>query len=230
MAVRSFETTVFEKIQLTDKVFYYKLAIPEGFSFLAGQFLSIVVAKNIRRSYSIATPPNDKSHLGLLVDIAPGGPGSQFFVELDVGMSLQSLGPLGNFIYHPEEQRELYLYATGTGIAPLWSMLLEALEIHNTQRQIKLKLGFRFEHDLFYIDELNQLKQKYPNFDYELFMSRPESTWTGRQGYINQDIANLPHGHIDAYICGGTKMILDTQQQLLAKGVPASQIYFEKYY
>lgn len=228
MAVRSFTTKVISREVLTPKVLKFEFNMPDGgLEYKAGQFASIVVAKNIRRSYSFASLDTDQSKFDLIVDIAPGGPGSVYFDKLQVGDEMSCLAPLGNFIYRAEEDYPVHFYATGTGIAPLWVMILDALK--TTKREVKLFLGFRFEDEIFYRSEIEQLAQKYPNFSYDIFISRPTDKWTGRTGYVNQDIPNLKT-NVDAYICGGNHMIVDTTEKLKAVGIPAGQIYSEQYY
>jgi NAD(P)H-flavin reductase len=232
MAVHNFAAKLISKQQLTEIVFLYRFAIPENlqFAFTPGQFVSVIVAKNIRRSYSIAnTGDTPVGFMDLLVDIAPGGPGSQFFVGIEVGSEAQMLGPLGSFVYRAAS-RDLHFYATGTGIAPFMPMIYQELDEIKSGRQIKLFLGFRYVHDIFWQNELERLRTNYQNFDFEIFVSRPDTAWQGKSGYINQYIATLENPKLDAYICGGTGMIKDTAEKLALVGVPTSQIYYEKYY
>lgn len=227
MAVKSFSTKVLKRTQLTPKVLKFELASPAELTYKAGQFASVLVAPNTRRSYSFASLPADQ--FDLVVDIAPGGPGSIYFEQLAEGAEVSCLAPLGNFLYRPEADYPAYFFATGTGLAPLWTMLIEALQQLGTAREINLLLGFRYQEEIFYQTEIEGLAKQYKNFHYQIFVSRPTESWDGRVGYINQDIEKIK-GNIDAYICGGHNMIADTKAKLLAIGVPVGQIYSEQYY
>ena len=95
--------------------------------FEPGQFISIKVGETRINSYSIAGKVNVRQ-LGLIVDIKPGGEGSQFFANLKVGDEILFLGPLGKFVLRPDDGSEhLIFLGTGSGIAPLKAMIEKAL-------------------------------------------------------------------------------------------------------
>jgi len=78
--------------------YHFELKNPPNFNFEAGQFVSVKInADGVRRSYSIASPPSFNHGFKLLVDLSPGGVGSQFFRSLLPGTRVDALGPMGNF-------------------------------------------------------------------------------------------------------------------------------------
>lgn len=198
--------------------------------FLPGQFVSILVGKAVRRSYSIANYKGQNQSLKLLIDIAPGGPGSKFFEALKVGDEVPMLGPLGRFIYKPNNT-PLEFFATGTGLAPLYSMLENELYVVKSGRQIRLHFGVRHVDDVFWRDKLEALKLEFPNFAFDLYLSRPNEEWEGKGGYINQpDVIKTISKDADCYICGGSRMINDTLAKLREHGLDLKQLFFERYY
>lgn len=229
MPVSNFEVTLKRRQQVNPAIHLYNIEVPETFNYQPGQFLSFVVAPNIRRSYSIAGVAEDGT-LELLVDLLPGGPGSLFFQNWQSGQTAKVLGALGSFIYHPHDHHPANFYATSTGIAPLYPMLLEATKI-NPSRRLELHFGVRFQDDIFWEDRLKALVARNPNFSYQLYLSRPENSWEGRRGYIHQDIRPPEfREEVDAYICGGTNMINDTRVKLLACSVANGNIFYEKFF
>ena len=66
-----------------------ELVDPPRFLYKAGQFITVPVADQVLRSYSICSPPDDPGSLVVAVDVQPGGPGSQFFARLKPGDELK---------------------------------------------------------------------------------------------------------------------------------------------
>ena len=114
---------IVRKTQFSPKVFLFtcRMENPQHVSFTPGQFISIDV-DGTRRSYSVASPASNKTHIDFLVDVAPGGPGSKFFMSKQPGDTISGIGPMGNFTLVQDDGVMVFL-ATGTGVAPFKSML-----------------------------------------------------------------------------------------------------------
>jgi CDP-4-dehydro-6-deoxyglucose reductase len=130
-----------------------QLIEPREIQFKAGQFVSFEVPSSGRmpfltRPYSIASPPHLSGRIALVLNLVAGGPGSTYLFGLREGDKTQFKGPAGSF-YLREDGRDLLLVATGTGIAPLRSMLLAELSRESTRR-ITLFWGLRSQRDLYY--------------------------------------------------------------------------------
>lgn len=198
-----------------------------SFDFQPGQFVTITVSPNVRRSYSIASAPG-KDYLELIAATTKGGPGSQFFLNTKVGDTFEFLFPLGVFFYR-ESDKPAYFFSTGTGEVPFLSMAEYALTQLKTQREIYMYSGFRFEEDIFGQDLLKLLDIQYKNFIFKINLTQPTENWTGPVGRITQYIDELKNTDIEAYICGSNQMVTDIRDRLIAKGVPATQIYHEMF-
>jgi NAD(P)H-flavin reductase len=199
------------------------------FDFLPGQFVTITVAPNVRRSYSISSTPG-KNYFELIADTVRGGPGSQFFINAKEGDTFEFMFPLGVFFYHENPERPAYFFGTGTGLVPLLSMIEYALTIGKTSRELVLYAGFRYQEEVFAKGILELLDVQYNNFIYKLNLTQPPEEWPGPIGRITQYIDTLPDTNIDAYICGSNQMVTDVKARLMAKGVPEAQIYHEMFY
>lgn len=231
MAVKIIKAKLTEKVTIAKDTFLLRIPFQETMEFQAGQFVNILVAPNIRRSYSIATPPSIMNSVDLIGDSVVGGPGSKFFESIQVGDEIEMLGPLGQFVYK-EAQKPVYFFATGTGVVPFISMITHALETLGTKRQIKLFVGFRVRETVFYNEYFEKLQANYPNFEYVVTVSQPDESWTGRKGRITNyyEYVVKQNPDIEAYICGSTKMIEDVALRLGNLGVNPNEIYYEKYY
>jgi len=226
--MNKFQIRLEQTQELTRKVYKFSFSIVEDleFEFQAGQFISIVVAENVKRYYSIASVPGEK-FLELIVGTSPGGPGSIFFEKIKVGDVVDVLGPLGKFVY--QSSGAALFIATGTGIAPFASIIKDELKKGN-QKKIELLFGVRHQQDIFLKDELDELEGKYPNFTYNLTLSRPDESWKGKEGRVTAHDGIILHSiDRDFYICGLKEMIEDVKAMLIGAGVDEKRIFVEMY-
>jgi len=211
-----------------------RLKEPPAIAFKAGQFVSFEVGRDalnrtIVRPYSIASPPSQPERPLLLLNLVQGGPGSTYLFSLRVGDETQFKGPTGAFYLREDPARDLLFVATGTGIAPLRSMLY-ALSERGFPRPVTLYWGLRSQRDLYYQDELEALARAHPNFSFVTTLSRPEDGWTGERGRVTPLVRRaLRPCRTSPSISAGTKgMIKDVTAVLQKKGL--CPIYREKYY
>lgn len=233
MPVKIFKSKIAYVEEVAESV--HKLNIPlidgETIEFQAGQFVNVLVAPGVRRSYSIGSPPSYNTGIDLIADSVIGGPGSQFFANAKVGDNVEFLGPLGNFVYK-EEDKPAYFFATGTGAVPFISMITYALETLQTQRHIKLFLGFRHEKNIYYQEHFERLANSFPNFEFILSLSQPETDWQGNRGRITEHYLKAVEieKNFAGYVCGSRKMIDDVVLNLTNAGIAKDNIYYEQYY
>ncbi len=188
--------------------------------------------KEITRAYSIASPRGG-SRFHLCLNRVPGGFVSNYLFGLKPGDEVQINEPLGYFTLRHPGRRAVFV-ATGTGIAPFRSMLLDHLP--KTQPQVTLLFGVRYEHGLLYRDELEHLERHYPSFRFVPTITRPTETWTGRTGRVQSHLDEVLALHtpdeifnVDVYICGLKEMVDDVRKELKQRGFDRKQIIYEKY-
>src|ERR1700674_4993371 len=96
------------------------------FGFVPGQWLSLKQAKpdgeELTRAYSIASPPAEDNRFALCLNRVQEGFMSNFLCDMKEGDEISCQGPFGDFILRPPLRDTIFI-ATGTGIAPLRSML-----------------------------------------------------------------------------------------------------------
>ncbi|MCL2722803.1 MAG: FAD-dependent oxidoreductase [Polyangiaceae bacterium] len=209
------------------------------FEFQAGQWVSLVLPLSEgegRRSYSIASAPNQGSTFELAVTRVDGGPGSTYLHELREGSVLRALGPAGFFTRSPRAPHPALFVGTGTGVTPLRSMMLDAVRAGDSS-PLWLIAGVRHEHDRLYQAEFEELTHTYPQIRVEYTISRARDDWTGRTGYVQTHVERLWHElsakgntvpHV--YICGLERMV-SAVRDLLRKqmGIDRKQVHSERY-
>ncbi|HOY46821.1 MAG TPA: FAD-binding oxidoreductase [Candidatus Dojkabacteria bacterium] len=231
MEFKTFKGRIEQKEEVALKTYSIKIVDSEGgtFDFTPGQFATLTLGENVKRSYSVASIPG-KPYIELIADTWKGGPGSQFFEKAQIGDSVEFLFPLGHFVLR-ESQRPAHFFATGTGIVPFMSMIEHSLiTLGNTTKEFVLYSGFRHEEDVFGKGLLEMLDVRFENFKYKLNLTQPKEGYQGNIGRITQYIDTLTSTDIDAYICGSNQMVTDVKARLIAKGVPAEQVFNEMYY
>lgn len=211
--------------KLTPFVYEFTLSFPDHapLHFHAGQYGTVIINASTRRQYSFCSSPTQIDAIHFVIDIKPMGLGSVYFLERKVGDTIQMLSPLGTFTVIPSPRKKIMI-ATGTGIAPIKSMILDTI----TTAPIQLLWGLRHEEDMYWHEEFTSFSRTYPTFSYMVTLSQPADSWTGTRGRVTdymKDIENKQEH--DYYLCGNKQMIQDVQTHLLAHGVPEGHIKTE---
>ncbi len=236
MPVHTFAAQVESVKNLTHDVRQLDLRLiePKTITFKSGQFISFEMphpqtGRLVTRPYSIASQPTRSDVVTLLFNLVPGGSGSGFLFNLKAGEKTHFKGPAGNFYLRDDPNRELLFIASGTGIAPIRSMLLANAERPDA-RPATLFWGLRGQRDLYYQEELAELTRGTPTLTAITTLSRPEPGWSGSSGrvlrLIEERIASVKN--LAVYVCGNSAMIADAISLLQKKGL--CPIYREKYY
>lgn len=206
------------------------------FHFKAGQFVTLDLPihenRNRRwRSYSIASAPDGSNVIELvIVQATPSTGGSDYlFQNIKEGSSLTLRGPHGMFVLSQDWQEPIFLIATGTGIAPFRSMLLDLKNkgISRTQ-PVHLIFGCRKQQDLLYQEEMEKLSGELTWFHYHPTLSREQ--WDGHCGYVHAIYESLCAGNPGQFmICGWRAMIDEAKQRLLTLGYDKKELHYESY-
>lgn len=234
-----------EKRQLTHDVWEFDLELLNECEckFEPGQFVNINVPhpeKRVVRSYSIASNPSDTHGFTLCVKLIDGV-GSHYLDGLQAGDEVTGMGPFGIFVVKDDFAENLLMVATGTGVAPMKSMLEYQFERGATNHMV-LFFGVRHEKDVFYDELLTQMDSEHDNFDYYLTLSRPEGNWEGLDGRVTALIeqfkedgkfasgAELDLANLRVLICGNGAMIEQVSGMFKEMGLPEEKIHHEKFF
>ncbi len=229
-------TAIFENKQVYNDKFthlHFELKKPYYLEFEAGQFITLEVDdQGTHRAYSIASDPDIKHGIEILLDVSPQGKGVTYLQNLEFGDEIKFRAPMGRFTIDDDNGEEaLTLVGTGSGIAPLRSMVLDRLKNKQDKRPIILYWGLRYEKDLMLEDEFTLLMENHSNFTFHPVLSRPSDEWPLCCGHVTDCLQVhdlLPESGY--YICGCRSMVKDTKQVLAEQDISRSQIHNEKFY
>lgn len=170
------------------------LETDEPFEFVAGQYVTLRYRKR-SRPYSIASSPT-RDRFEVCVRRVPGGKLTpQLCEDLSVGDRLTVRGPNGHLHLENPSTRDVGFFATGTGIAPLKSMIDYLFdtgrdEYRGEQREVWLFLGAAWADDLPYDDAFRELDREHDHFHYVPCLSREPwlGDWDGEADYVQDAV------------------------------------------
>jgi NAD(P)H-flavin reductase len=208
--------------------FVFEIPELETFAFRAGQFVSLsapVGDRVITRAYSLASRHSGDNRFELCLNRVEGGLFSPHLFDLPPGGTVDVAGPLGYFHWR-DDGMDSILVATGTGIAPFRGMLQEDFSGH-----VAMVFGVRFEPNLMYREEFEQLAITNPRFDFLPVLSRGGPDWGGRRGHVQEHVlaAIGDRRDVTIYICGMKAMVDDLRARLKQLGFDRKRIVYEKY-
>lgn len=201
------------------------------FVFLAGQYIDILLKDGHTRSYSLAGSPAHTEQLELHIRRREGG----LFSGLLFGDApavrektvMRVRGPMGTFVLREDDQSPLILLATGTGFAPVQSILHRLAE-HDATRPVRLYWGGRTLEELYYHDRAAELAGRLKNAVFIPVLSRAPENWQGARGYVwQQALRDCPDlsAH-QVYACGSPAMIADAQRAFVEEGRLKTDAFF----
>ncbi|NMF89098.1 ferredoxin--NADP reductase [Aromatoleum petrolei] len=232
-----------ERRRWTPRHLSFRLTRDPAYRFVPGQFARLGLRKPngspVWRAYSIASAPWDE-HLEFYSIIVPGG---QFTPQLDAlepGDEIMIERAAYGFLTTSRfaDGRDLWMLATGTGLAPFLSILQDEDTWRRFERLV-LVHGVRESAELAYREEIDALR-RHPlwadvggRLAYQAVLSRDDSP-TALAGRIP---ALLDDGSLEArlglrinpeysrlMVCGSPDMVRDTHRALIAKGCRLSRL------
>ncbi|MGW4487885.1 2Fe-2S iron-sulfur cluster-binding protein [Amycolatopsis sp. NPDC004368] len=227
-------TTVVHRIRRpAPRVTVLDLRFPIGrrAPFRAGQFLEVQLPGDEPRPYSLANPPHHNDAVQLHVRTEPGGRFSEHLVgALQPGDTLDVETPFGEFVLD-EGESPILLLATGTGFAPIQSIVLDLIARRST-RPVHLYWGARTEEDLYFAELPRKWAARQSWFSYTPVLSRPHKGWSGATGHV-QHAALADHPELAAhrtYACGSEAMTTAAHDLLTARaGLPTESFLADSF-
>lgn len=146
--------------------------------FNAGQYMKFTVpsldgGETVDRTWSIASPPGERTRLEFHVRNVPGGRGTEgwVFSRLSEGEQVQLSGPYGRFVLKMGDDKHAILVGGGTGVAPLKSMVRHGLETGEYEGDLTLYAGGRTRAHLYDVEAFRALEEEYDHFTYRPCLS-----------------------------------------------------------
>ncbi len=215
-------------------VIHLKLPSSERLQFMAGQYIDILLKDGKRRSFSLANAPHDDEMLELHVKNVAGGSFTQHvFTDMKEKDILRFEGPLGTFCLDEESERPIVFVASGTGFAPIKSIVEHAFHI-GMARNMTLYWGANTLADLYMTDLPKKWAEMHANFSFVPVLSDPQPNdhWTGRTGFVHhavmEDFADLS-GH-QVYACGSPVVVQAAHKDFTSqRGLPEDQFFSDAF-
>ncbi|MDQ3142982.1 MAG: FAD-binding oxidoreductase [Bacteroidota bacterium] len=220
--------------------------------FLPGQYITTSVTidnKEYRKPYSLISSENGIQKIA--VKKIPHGQVSNYLVsKTTVGTTLLLSNPEGSFVVKTDHNNKFnyYFFAAGSGITPVFAMILSILE-EEPKSTLNLLYGNRGEKDIIFKNQLDELVIKYQG---QLFihytLSQPDqqsilslfkkrtNSWTGKKGRIDEKMIaeflshhNNPKSNNLYYLCGPGNFIEMIRHYLINQHVLEEKIHAEYY-
>ena len=229
--------------ELTDDAVALTFEVPPDlaseFAFVHGQHLSIRSADDVRRSYSLCTPPSS-GVLRIGVKRLPGGAFSEGVVAgLAVGDTLDVMTPAGRFTSQldPTARRQYVAVAAGSGITPLLSIVAAILE-GEPGSSVTLIYANRTHRSVMFLDEVHDLKDRFPaRLQIVHVLSRETQDVELLSGRLDGErltgilAAFCPAADVDEwFLCGPQQLVTELRAALDDLGVASSHVHTELFH
>ncbi|AYC34121.1 iron-sulfur-binding ferredoxin reductase [Pseudomonas cavernae] len=202
---------------LSPSVLRLRLTPERPLRYRAGQHLVLWSAERVARPYSLASLPGEDPWLEFHLDCRHPGAFSDAARQLQAGDPLR-LGELrgGALHYDPDwQQRPLWLLAAGTGLAPLWGILREALrQEHRGPIRVLHVAADADEHYL--AAPLAALAAAHPNLELELLTAAELPAALAQLRLVSRQTLAL--------LCGSPSSVEAFARRLYLAGLPRNQL------
>ena len=208
----------------TEKLFEIALDGSRSLDHEPGQFVMVSIPGVGEAPISVSSSPGIRTSFQLCVRAV--GKLTQAMHLLEAGDDIGIRGPFGRgFPARILEGDDLLIVAGGLGIAPLRSLIRYILDNRREFGRVHILLGCRSPGDILFADEIDRWRTRV-DVHYECIVDRATPEWEGQVGLITNLI---PGVHLEpertfAVICGPPVMYSHVIREVLAKGVPESQI------
>ncbi|MHC4527732.1 MAG: FAD-binding oxidoreductase, partial [Planctomycetota bacterium] len=236
--VKLFSATVESTEVLTHDIkdLRFRLKDPAEISHRPGQYIQVQAPSRegpVFRAYSISSPVYEPNVVELVVRLVPGGIGSTYLHNLQVGDNVTFTGPYGEFYLNEDPSTEIICVGGGCGMAPMKNIIYTLYD-RWPDRSCWLFFGCRTTADIFYLERLKELEGRHPNFHVLYALSdplKPEEKWDGETGFIHLSVdkyleAGVPR---QAFLCGPPLMIEAVTRVLKEKGVAGEDIFYDEF-
>ena len=189
-----------------------------------GQYVRLALPEVGESLFAIASPPEPFSTRWEFL-LKGGGPLSDALIQLKPGAQVRSKRPEGRGFPLPLARgRNLLLFATGSGISPIRSVIERIRQERAAWGRVTLYFGVRTPAAFAYADELDHWESS--DIRVVRTVSQPgASGWQGLTGYVQAHLGEEPVEGAVAFICGQPGMVQQVIQTLRERGVPRESIH-----
>lgn len=236
--VKLFNATVKSTTPMTSNIKEIRFSLIEPAEILSrvGQYVQIQAPSPegpVFRAYSISSAVYETDEVELVVRLIPGGIGSTYLHNLEVGDPVEFTGPYGDFIFDEDPETELICVGGGAGMAPMKN-IIKSMYKEQPDRTCWLFFGCRAKDDIFYLEMYEEMARQHPNFHvvYGLSEPQPEDEWEGETGFIHLSLDKMIEAggpKRQAFLCGPPPMINAVTKVLQDKGLADEEIFYDEF-
>lgn len=217
------------------KSFFFNETDGEKIFYKAGQYLTFVVPtgkEEVRRSYSLTSSPALDEPLSIVVKRVENGLFSRNMLDYaQIGDQLTTIGAGGFFTLPPDpaSYRQVFFFAAGSGIAPIFSLIKTVLHSHPSIDVVLIYSNSTPQSTIF-LEQLEQLAAGFPDrFRIEFLFSISKNLSKARLykdllKTLLKQYAIAPGREQLAYICGPQNYMRMCVYGLRQADVPAENI------
>ena len=188
--------------------------------------------QKLSRSYSISSSPTQTGFVEIAVKKQPEGRVSSFLNErAAIGLTVETRGPLGRFCFQENEHKKIALFAGGSGITPLIS-ILRYIDDLCLDTKATLFYSVRTKRDIIFEGELERLKMRLPNFRLVVILTKPDADWSGPVGHLRREIISSCLDDVSShtfFLCGPDGYMSHATDLLRSLGADPERILQERF-
>ncbi|WOD45064.1 ferredoxin--NADP reductase [Hwangdonia lutea] len=237
-----YKLTIKEIKRETPKAISISFSVPEHlkdtFAFKAGQYITLkteIEGHEVRRDYSLCSSPKSGEVKVAVKEVKDGTFSAYANNTLQVGDTLEVAPPKGRFVFVPNDSKtkNIALFAAGSGITPILSIIKCALE-EEVYSKVILVFGNKTTENTMFLNELLELQHQHKDrFSIQFVFSQTDES-DAIFGRIEKSTVNYvmknKHKHIEVdayYLCGPEAMIHTVKDVLTEHDIDENRIHFE---
>lgn len=221
----------------------FEMPADRKITYKSGQFLTLITTvggKEVRRAYSLCSSPFVDADLVVTVKRVDGGLMSNWLPDnLKAGQTMKVMEPMGQFTteYDAKRKRHLILFAGGSGITPMMSIIKSILS-QEPDSILSLIYCNRDEDSIIFHTELAKWETKDEGRLHVIHvLDNAPMNWTGYSGLLNHDMLTklferVPDWGIDKttyLMCGPEGMMKNVENLLAERHIPKEKIFKESF-
>jgi CDP-4-dehydro-6-deoxyglucose reductase len=191
--------------------------------FLAGQYVTLQAGDAPAVDYPIASCPCDDRNLQFHIPRTSDNLfAEKVFSDLRAGDTVNILGPRGNFVLHEESPHNLVFIATGTGFAPVKSLIEHAMAL-DVAESVSLYWFSSHEHGHYLDNQCRAWSDALDNFHYHPL------TLSGENDELRRQLVDVARSHqplrdCDVYVAGSPSLLEAAESVFAGQQLPPSQL------
>ncbi|MFC0517268.1 2Fe-2S iron-sulfur cluster-binding protein [Mucilaginibacter angelicae] len=214
--------------------FYLSSVDGSSIPYIAGQFITLIFShrqEETRRSYSLSSSP-DEPCLAITIKRITNGEISRFMLtRIKEGDELTALAPAGRFtISNYQQEKDLFLFAAGSGVTPIFSQLKYILSRDGKSRLILIYSNQNAASVLFK-DELDKLAAEHPErlIIIHLLSSEANRLNTDKVEKLVKQHTRFNLADAEFYLCGPFPYMRMIRFDLVYMGIDQAKIRRENF-